>query len=232
MIPNPVPQSILIFLNTRLEILELDFVNKRLDLLDQLEPTTPDSKILNLGQRFEPLWDNLWTNLLGISTAHTEAIGQNQTELTLENKTVDTKPNQLDLSTVADRDQDSLGNQTNLSLSCPLPVSNQSPIDPQAKSATLPTLDTSPLRSVYYLLGPQAGFTDSRVIFLWLKSLSMFYPETKFYLLSLTDPIHPTKLDFDLLAKILSQAMLNPTSLTYTRQPRLGPSKSNPRVKD
>ena len=158
MIPSIVPTSIIIYLDRKLELFSLDFVKKELNLVGQLEPEDKNLKILNLSERFELVWEDMWENF------------------TIKSENL---------------------NQVRLS-------------------------EQSQLSKIYFWLGPESGFTDSRVVFLWLKSWVLFYPNTKFFLLSLQNPIQVTNLNFDLVTKMLGESVKNPESLAYAREPRLG----------
>jgi hypothetical protein len=76
--------------------------------------------------------------------------------------------------------------------------------------------------TIYYLIGPHAGFTDTRVIYLWLKSWEMF-EGGRYVIEKLENDLDLNKLSAvqltDLLKKIDTQ---NQQELLYSTEPRIG----------
>jgi hypothetical protein len=74
-------------------------------------------------------------------------------------------------------------------------------------------------KQIYFFTGPTAGFTDSRVIFVWLKSWQSFTAGQIF--------VGPKNYqgNFDSLSneeKVQNLKTKNSTNLNYSREPRLG----------
>ena len=81
-----------------------------------------------------------------------------------------------------------------------------------------------------YFIGPKAGFTDTRIIHIWLKSLVYFYPQKIYQTETLAKPLENSA---DLAVKSLLTKMAKlqqkpTTSLRYSKQPSIGSNKPCP----
>lgn len=87
--------------------------------------------------------------------------------------------------------------------------------------------------TIYFWLGPRAGFTDTRVIFIWLKSWEMFNNEKLkmkheklgaiFFVLKLAQSIIPESLEEHEIVELMKQSEQNMASeLAYSAEPRIG----------
>jgi hypothetical protein len=77
--------------------------------------------------------------------------------------------------------------------------------------------------SNYYLIGPNAGFTDSRMIFIWLKSWQMFTPTNTFFVSKIVfdvpiDFISPENL---ILTLQKAETENNNTVINYSKEPNI-----------
>jgi hypothetical protein len=76
---------------------------------------------------------------------------------------------------------------------------------------------------IYYLIGPNAGFTDSRMIFIWLKSWQMFTPTNTFFVSKIVfdvpiDFISPENL---ILTLQKAETENNNTVINYSKEPNI-----------
>ena len=72
-----------------------------------------------------------------------------------------------------------------------------------------------------FLIGPNAGFTDSRVIYIWLKTEQMF-KQTEFRVLKIGQ-LDIESLDLSMIQDLIQQAIENGTQeLQYISEPRIG----------
>jgi len=72
----------------------------------------------------------------------------------------------------------------------------------------------------YLILGSKAGFTNTRIVYLWLKSLQQFYnPKLNLGFIKNSENINLQTLEPQKLNTILSQAKPN---LDYSMEPRIG----------
>lgn len=80
------------------------------------------------------------------------------------------------------------------------------------------------INEIYFLIGPHAGFTDTRMIFMWLKSWEMFGSETRFYLKKVGFDVTIDLLDIKILIETLNQAKReeNDTNINYSKEPKIG----------
>jgi hypothetical protein len=78
-----------------------------------------------------------------------------------------------------------------------------------------------PCNLYYFFVGPNSGFTDSRIIFLWLKSRQLFEPITQFFIIDGYDHETWNLLESKQQNQIIIDAKTNPKDLIYTRQPRI-----------
>lgn len=81
------------------------------------------------------------------------------------------------------------------------------------------------LDKIYLFLGPQSGFTDSRIVFIWLKSWQYFNPSTRSYFVSKTTELDLMKLHKEIINGLLAQSTPNPEDLSYVQEPRIGKNK-------
>lgn len=77
---------------------------------------------------------------------------------------------------------------------------------------------------IYLLIGSRAGFTDGRIIYIWLENWRQFYPEKKFLVYKLSPEEAEAGLgegaSFD---QILEKAEVQGTTkLVYSQEPRIG----------
>jgi len=80
---------------------------------------------------------------------------------------------------------------------------------------------------IFFLVGPKAGFTDSRVIFTWLRTNKMFNQESDYFVSKIPD--EPSKLSGDYLNQLLEKAAEeNSQSLLYSKEPNIGKNKRLP----
>ena len=80
---------------------------------------------------------------------------------------------------------------------------------------------------MYFLTGKQAGFTDTRIIYIWLKSWKMFYPNNLFYLMNTEFVVPFDFLDSVVQATTLNQAKLdqNDGQIRYQSEPKISLKK-------
>ncbi len=89
---------------------------------------------------------------------------------------------------------------------------------------------------IYFLLGPKAGFTDTRVIFIWLQTWKMFnrknlttqtiLSDIDFFALKLVQHINLEEYNYFEIKDIIKQAKPSlKGKLTYTTEPRIGKIK-------
>jgi len=91
-------------------------------------------------------------------------------------------------------------------------------------------LEWTKAQKFLYFIGPSAGFTDTRIIHIWLKSLVYFYPQKIYQTETLAKPL---KSSADLAVKFLLTKMAKlqqepTTSLRYSKQPSIGGSSQLP----
>ncbi len=76
----------------------------------------------------------------------------------------------------------------------------------------------------YFWIGLCAGFTDTRVVYIWLKSRQMFVAkerEVDLHILKLPDKIDLQKTEMSRLVQFLKKSGKNET-LSYSAEPRIG----------
>ena len=79
---------------------------------------------------------------------------------------------------------------------------------------------------IFFILGPRSGFTDARMVYLWLRSSELFVG-TRFYVHAGQVALHfadytPSEID-EYLDPIRRR---NNRELVYSRRPRIGPRKT------
>lgn len=81
-------------------------------------------------------------------------------------------------------------------------------------------LSSEKVKPIYFIIGPQAGFTNTRIVFLWLKSLVEFYDSR----LSMNFIKIPEYLDLEKLSSNDIKNLLNTSvsTLDYAMEPRIG----------
>ena len=72
--------------------------------------------------------------------------------------------------------------------------------------------------NIYFLVGENAGFTDTRVIYIWIKNQSLFY-NTNIHIINIKSVDIK---DYSSVKDLLSIESDNTTSLKYSRDPRIG----------
>jgi hypothetical protein len=80
-----------------------------------------------------------------------------------------------------------------------------------------PTFDFKNINQIYLILGQNAGFTDSRIVFLWLKSWQ-FFGDSKNYFITQT----AGQITRDNIENLVNQGIVNPMDLEYLKEPRIG----------
>ncbi|NJL96629.1 hypothetical protein HC766_04695 [Candidatus Gracilibacteria bacterium] len=74
---------------------------------------------------------------------------------------------------------------------------------------------------VFLLIGPRAGFTDSRIIFTWLRTNKMFNSGSDYFVAKISKSIN--EFGGDELLNLLQQTEnANQKSLVYSREPNIG----------
>lgn len=73
---------------------------------------------------------------------------------------------------------------------------------------------------IYFVLGDQAGFTNTRIVYLWLKSLSEFGLSIDVKILKNSNLVDLPNQPFSLIKSILS--MSTNQDLLYSQDPRIG----------
>lgn len=83
----------------------------------------------------------------------------------------------------------------------------------------LEKIKDSSVESIQLLIGPRAGFTNSRIIYIWARSHKMFNPETELKVLKTAKP-------YDLMRITNSQVQIwnneSGPDLEYSGEPRIG----------
>jgi hypothetical protein len=76
---------------------------------------------------------------------------------------------------------------------------------------------------IYFLIGLHAGFTDSRMVFIWLKSWTMFNPKNAFYIKKIEFDVPIDFVLLEILMETLKKAKVenNSTKLTYSKEPNI-----------
>ncbi|MBC7472388.1 MAG: hypothetical protein H7196_03985 [candidate division SR1 bacterium] len=88
-------------------------------------------------------------------------------------------------------------------------------------------LDTSGefegINEAYFLIGSYAGFTDTRMIFMWLKSWTMFDPTCIFYIKRIVFDVPIDFVDPKLLKNLLLEAKTenNNSEISYSKEPNI-----------
>lgn len=79
---------------------------------------------------------------------------------------------------------------------------------------------------IFYILGPNSGFTDSRVIFIWLKTMSFFESKFNFFVTNIENSLILENLSSFLLKDLILKARSeNNQNLVYSRSPSIGKKK-------
>lgn len=80
------------------------------------------------------------------------------------------------------------------------------------------------VNEIVYLIGDQAGFTDTRIVFIWLQSWKMFEGGVKeFWINKINTRLSDNKDLSDNLRELYSEAISkNNHALTYSQEPRIG----------
>jgi hypothetical protein len=79
------------------------------------------------------------------------------------------------------------------------------------------------VKELYFVVGERAGFTDSRVVYLWLQSWKMF-GEGEFWMYNETREINIGLMEIEYLNEYILNIKKNGSQmlLKYSREPRLG----------
>jgi hypothetical protein len=79
------------------------------------------------------------------------------------------------------------------------------------------------VKELYFVVGERAGFTDSRVVYLWLQSWKMF-GEGEFWIYNDTREINIGLMEIEYLNEYILNIKKNGSQmlLKYSREPRLG----------
>ena len=80
---------------------------------------------------------------------------------------------------------------------------------------------------IFFLTGKRAGFTDTRMIFMWLKSWKMFCPGNLFYQMNMDFIVPLDVLDHKAQLATLNQAKLgqNDSQILYQSEPKISTRK-------
>jgi hypothetical protein len=73
---------------------------------------------------------------------------------------------------------------------------------------------------IYFVLGDQAGFTNTRIVYLWLKSLSEFGLSIELKIVKNSNFVDLQNQPFSLIKSILQSATKQ--DLLYSQEPRIG----------
>ncbi len=74
---------------------------------------------------------------------------------------------------------------------------------------------------VFFIVGPRARFTDTRIVFTWLKTKAMFEPGFEFYIAKNNKPL--SDLDSQELYHLLLEIKAsNSKDLQYSKEPNIG----------
>lgn len=73
---------------------------------------------------------------------------------------------------------------------------------------------------IYFVVGTEAGFTNTRIVYLWLKSLSEFGLSIDFKILKNSNLVDLQNQPFSLVKSILQTATKQ--DLLYSQEPRIG----------
>jgi hypothetical protein len=79
------------------------------------------------------------------------------------------------------------------------------------------------VNEIYFLIGLHAGFTDSRMVFIWLKSWTMFNSKNAFYIKKIEFDVPIDFVSSEILRETLKKAKVenNSTKLTYSKEPNI-----------
>jgi very-short-patch-repair endonuclease len=80
----------------------------------------------------------------------------------------------------------------------------------------------TPITTIYFWLTPLAGFTDTRILYLWLKSWQMFDRSRKFYNYKLENPLNLENLNAMQLQEMVQYSKEADQELLYSAAPRIG----------
>jgi hypothetical protein len=79
------------------------------------------------------------------------------------------------------------------------------------------------VNEIYFLIGDRAGFTDTRMVYVWLKSWQMFNPEKQFYLHRISIIVTIDLIATEVLKNILGKAKIenNSSDINYSKEPNI-----------
>jgi hypothetical protein len=79
------------------------------------------------------------------------------------------------------------------------------------------------VNEIFFLIGSHAGFTDSRMVFIWLKSWVMFNQVNIFYIKKTEFDVPIDFISVEILIETLTSAKAenNSTKLTYSKEPNI-----------
>lgn len=76
--------------------------------------------------------------------------------------------------------------------------------------------------SYFFWTGPNAGFTDVRIVSVWLRSQNMFY-NSAIYLLKVENDLNISNVSNIVLEKLVKTSLENfDKAISYAREPRIG----------
>jgi hypothetical protein len=76
---------------------------------------------------------------------------------------------------------------------------------------------------IFYFLGPNSSFSDSRVIFIWLKTYLIFKQNLNFFVDNIKNDLNLENLNSFLLQSLIFEAkQKNNQQLTYNKEPNIG----------
>jgi len=81
------------------------------------------------------------------------------------------------------------------------------------------TVQNRSIDSILFIIGENAGFTDSRIVYIWLRSHIMIHPQSKLGVIKSSEAINPDSLTEGELAELMAQSS---SILEYSQEPRIG----------
>jgi len=86
-------------------------------------------------------------------------------------------------------------------------------------SEAMDTVQNRSIDSILFIIGENAGFTDSRIVYIWLRSHIMIHPQSKLGVIKSSEAINPDSLTEGELAELMAQSS---SILEYSQEPRIG----------
>jgi len=87
--------------------------------------------------------------------------------------------------------------------------------------------ELKPIQKIYFFIEQRGGFTDTRVVYLWLKTWQMFNAENVFFVHKLIDSLELESIEelYLNLSQIIKTRKLS-SDLVYSNEPRIGATPS------